>query len=380
MAGELWVVSAPGGDSTERTFQRLQVHIQAHAGCQKFSIPDLKVGTLDSLVAMSDQLAKIDPYIEGLVHKIVKYIHGILDPEDQPNFLDGLSIGPNKYTMDAYVTRFQWDNARFPPKQPIPNLVDIISKIANDMDVEFKRKTASYNNARVQLQAMERKAVGNLMTRSLNDVVTGDDVVSGSEYLQTLLVVVPKSLYREWEKSYETISEMIVPRSSRKVAEDAEYGLWTVTLFRKKVEEFKNTARDRKFIVRDFEYDPKAVKAEREAKKRLKDELKKQFPPLMNWLKINFAVAFSAWIHLKALRTFVESVLRYGLPVNFQAAVVRPYKSQKKVQSLLNQLYEELDTQFDIGKDEEQIDLPGIVTQDYHPYVFFKIGLDMVPK
>lgn len=62
-------------------------------------------------------------------------------------------------TMDAYVTRFQWDNARFPPKQPIPNLFDIISKIANDMDAEFKRKTATYNNARAQLQAMERKAV-----------------------------------------------------------------------------------------------------------------------------------------------------------------------------------------------------------------------------
>ena len=56
---------------------------------------------------------------------------------------------------------------------------------------------------------------GNLMTRSLNDVVTETDVVTGSEYLQTSLVVVPKSLYREWEKSYETIAEMIVPRSSR---------------------------------------------------------------------------------------------------------------------------------------------------------------------
>ena len=32
-----------------------------------------------------------------------------------------------------------------------------------------------------------------------------------------------------------------------------------------------------RFIVRDFEYDPKAVKAERETKKRLQDELKKQF-------------------------------------------------------------------------------------------------------
>ena len=31
----------------------------------------------------------------------------------------------------------------------------------------------------------------------------------------------------------------------------------------------------------------------------------------MNWLKVNFSQAFSAWIHLKALRVFTESVLRY---------------------------------------------------------------------
>ena len=31
----------------------------------------------------------------------------------------------------------------------------------------------------------------------------------------------------------------------------------------------------------------------------------------MNWLKVNFSQAFSSWIHLKALRVFVESVLRY---------------------------------------------------------------------
>lgn len=42
-----------------------------------------QVGTLDSLVAMSDQFAKMDPYIEGMVQKIVKYIHDMLDPEDR---------------------------------------------------------------------------------------------------------------------------------------------------------------------------------------------------------------------------------------------------------------------------------------------------------
>ena len=33
-------------------------------------------------------------------------------------------------------------------------------------------------------------------------------------------------------------------------------------------------------------------------------------------------------------------------------SATQPYKSQKKVQALLNQLYEDLDTQFDVGKDE----------------------------
>lgn len=38
--------------------------------------------------------------------------------------------------------------------------------------------------------------------------------------------------------------------------------------------------------------------------------------PLLRWLKVNFSEAFIAWIHIKALRVFVESVLRcvVGMP------------------------------------------------------------------
>jgi len=32
--------------------------------------------------------------------------------------------------------------------------------------------------------------------------------------------------------------------------------------------------------------------------------------PLVKWLKVQFSEAFAAWIHVKALRVFVESVLR----------------------------------------------------------------------
>ena len=40
------------------------------------------------------------------------------------------------------------------------------------------------------------------------------------------------------------VSTVFMPFS--KIVEDAEYGLWTVTLFRKKMEEFKANAREKK--------------------------------------------------------------------------------------------------------------------------------------
>ncbi len=71
--------------------------------------------------------------------------------------------------------------------------------------------------------------------------------------------------------------------------------------------------------------------------------------PLVRWLKTNFSEAFIHWIHTKALRVFVETVLRYGLPLNFQAVVIQPQKrNNRKLRETLNQLYEKLDTSSEI--------------------------------
>lgn len=40
---------------------------------------------------------------------------------------------------------------------------------------------------------------------------------------------------------------------------------------------------------------------------------------------LNASQAFSCWIHLCVVRLFVESILRYGLPPQFQAVAVRPH-------------------------------------------------------
>ena len=60
---------------------------------------------------------------------------------------------------------------------------------------------------------------------------------------------------------------------------------------------------------------------------------------------------------LQALRVFVESVLRFGLPVNFQGMVLNPQRKQvKKLRETLNDLYLHLDSAAGLGGGEE---IPG---------------------
>lgn len=48
-------------------------------------------------------------------------------------------------------------------------------------------------------------------------------------------------------------------------------------------------------------------------------------------------------MHLKAIRAFVESVLRYGLPPNFQVMLIKPKKGKgEKCRKELAKLYEGL--------------------------------------
>ena len=52
----------------------------------------MQVGTLDSLVGLSDQLTKLDPFMESLVRHVAQYISDILDPEDAPKLHENLLV------------------------------------------------------------------------------------------------------------------------------------------------------------------------------------------------------------------------------------------------------------------------------------------------
>ncbi|XP_038251105.1 V-type proton ATPase subunit C 2 [Dermochelys coriacea] len=377
---EFWLISAPGDKVNLQALEKMNtVTSKANLSSNnKFLIPDLKVGTLDALVGLSDELGKLDSSAESVIKKVAQYIGEVMeDSKDkvQENLL------ANGVDLISYLTRFEWDMAKYPIKQPLKNISEALAKQITQIETDLKSRTAAYNNIKGNLQSLERKTVGNLLTRTLADIVNKEDFVLNSEYLITLLVVVPKSNYTQWQKTYESLSAMVVPRSTKMIAEDVEGGLFTVTLFRKVMDDFKAKARENRFMVREFYFDEKELKCEKEEIIKLASDKKQQYGPLLRWLKVNFSEAFVAWIHVKALRVFVESVLRYGLPVNFQAMLLQPSKkSVKRLRDVLNAVFKHLDEVAAASILDMSMDIPGLQlsNQEYYPYVYFKIDLSLL--
>lgn len=94
--------------------------------------------------------------------------------------------------LAVYLTHFQWDMAKYPIKQSLRNIADIISKQVGQIDADLKAKSSVYNTLKSSLQNMEKKQTGSLLSRNLSDLVRKEHFIQDSEYLTTLLVVVPK--------------------------------------------------------------------------------------------------------------------------------------------------------------------------------------------
>ncbi|NXJ96545.1 VATC1 ATPase, partial [Corythaixoides concolor] len=379
---EFWLISAPGEKTCQQTWEKLHAATTKNNNLStnsKFNIPDLKVGTLDVLVGLSDELAKLDAFVEGVVKKVAQYMADVLE-DSKDKVQENLLANGGKVLTKIYLS-FETEKL-FKNYSSSSDTVAFlfIFKGVNQIDNDLKARASAYNNLKGNLQNLERKNAGSLLTRSLADIVKKEDFVLDSEYLVTLLVIVPKLNYNDWVKQYETLAEMVVPRSSNVLFEDQDSYLCNVTLFRKAVDDFKHKAREYKFMVRDFQYNEEEMKADKEEMNRLSTDKKKQFGPLVRWLKVNFSEAFIAWIHVKALRVFVESVLRYGLPVNFQAMLLQPNKkTMKKLREVLYDLYKHLDSSAAAIIDAT-MDIPGLnlSQQEYYPYVYYKIDCNLL--
>lgn len=147
--------------------------------------------------------------------------------------------------------------------------------------------------------------------------------VQDSEYLETHLVVVPTNGKKEFLRSYETVSPMVVPRSALEITHDDEYTLFAVTTFKKHSTEFVHKCREMKWTPRVYKYvEGDREQEQREFERASKDE-RKIWGEALRMGRTSWSEVVMIWVHVLALRVFVETVLRYGLPLEFVSAIVK---------------------------------------------------------
>jgi len=98
-----------------------------------FFLPDLRIGTLDILVSLNDQLSKDDTYVSAVTLKIAKQWYDLyleeLEGEKRDVTLDDfLTIG--KANVEAWLRKFKWDTGRWDyDKNTIKSITEQIQKI-----------------------------------------------------------------------------------------------------------------------------------------------------------------------------------------------------------------------------------------------------------
>eukprot|EP00698_Gefionella_okellyi_P021634 TRINITY_DN7051_c0_g1_i1.p1 TRINITY_DN7051_c0_g1~~TRINITY_DN7051_c0_g1_i1.p1 ORF type:complete len:373 (+),score=61.88 TRINITY_DN7051_c0_g1_i1:23-1141(+) len=368
MASEFWIVTAPSAPRPDATFSRhdQKTHRDADLATNYvFSIPNLRIGTMDQLMSLSDDLHKIDLFVESVYRKFERQLFDMQGNEDIPT-VDG-----KKY--DVYLTKFKWDEAKFPINRSLRELTERLQTDIGHYDEGLKKRTAEYIAVRTQLSALARRDTGNLGVRDLAPFVKKENWLE-TETLTTLLVAVPRFMYKQWQTKYETMTKWVMPRSSQgPLSEDTEYGLFTVVLFRRDAEEFRRVAREARFTVREFRFDEALQLRSEQAKEKLVAEEKNKKSQLVTWLQNSYGEVFLRWIHLKAMRAFVESVLRYGLPPDFAAILMEPKKkNERRLRDELKKLYGHLGGGTTDDKDE---DAASAAEGEFYPYVYLQIVL-----
>lgn len=68
---ELWVVSVPELGNLTSNLQK--VGLSDVVNMSTFNVPELRVGTLDQLIGLSDDLNRVESMSEGLARKLCSY-------------------------------------------------------------------------------------------------------------------------------------------------------------------------------------------------------------------------------------------------------------------------------------------------------------------
>lgn len=259
--------------------------------------------------------------------------------------------------------------------------------MAAKVDDELKKLSSLYNEKNLNLSGLQRKKTVNLNTSDFEDFLKPTQVAKlellNTETLLTVMVVVPSAIENDFLKTYDTIGTEIagyggpdwtnslpgrndgnfgaavtraskkgspvVPGSHTKVCQEGESVLYSLVVLRGQyeagkfegdtfvagnsvdyIEPLKHAFREKRFVLREFAYDAAKSGGLDGQIAAASAEVQQVHQTIVRWCQAHYGEAYSGWVHLKIIRGFIESVLRYGLPLDFLPVFIEPNMKKEK--------------------------------------------------
>eukprot|EP01084_Bolivina_argentea_P226649 382822_1 len=341
---EYWLLSIPNQGNSLKTISTLKSNVENRGGehyeLDKLPISRLKVGTLDKLIALSDDLGRVDASSKNVVAKLHRTYAELEDNTDQL-----LSVY-NK-SIRGYITNFLWDEGHFNPRAQLRDLVQVIHSNMIKTAEHLRKWTSTLSEIQNKLSAIQRKKTGSLMNKSLNEYINHEDWYNG-DYITSALVVVPNSKCNGFQQTYEFFEDtpahkayydmlskqneqkennnennnenndendnnemnklakaecrVVVPNSIKFITKDQEFSLFRVLLLHRGYQWFKYVCMKNGYAVRDFNINELENCDDEKTVKDLEKKELSQKKKLKLFCKNTFSETFANWMHLKIIR------------------------------------------------------------------------------
>ncbi|KAM7453522.1 hypothetical protein BLSTO_05730 [Blastocystis sp. subtype 1] len=268
----------------------------------------------------------------------------------------------NGQSLSQLLEDFHWDETRFPVKSALNEHKNTIQQDMKHGENEMKKMIQKYQDVHSNVIALKRKRGTNILTTPLSLLLKEEEVMKNTsmtlkqvfvetEYLQTVVLILSSSQEKEFLAKYKNLGcdeddkvVKVVPESGRRLLVDGDgYTLYSVVVLKKYLKKIQEACRENRYTLRVYEGGENSAKKEEEDEVVLAEneaKEKKVKSDLLQWCRPNYAELASEWVHLKCLRVYTESLLRYGLHTTLYTFILFPkVKVVAKLQKGLETLF-----------------------------------------
>lgn len=332
---------------------------------------------LDNMFKLNDDLIKQEQEIEGYLKGLEKRIYDL-----NSNAELKVNLGHGYIPFSQGLQTFKWVDNKYPKNgKAITDIMEKIYKKYLDSVKSVKTRSDEFNELQVKLKNKEKgeNDAQTLMNVDYRDIVEEHkDKMIETDFLCTMLCFVPTGNEKNFLSKYEElIDNMVVPSSAEKLGGGGtdKAVLYRVVIMKHLKDNFRNESSS-KLRVQSREYNKSEMDKrpqEQEEIRKLKNDIDECKRKLYDLSTSVYSEIFIALLHIKFLRVYLESNLKYTNGEYFTVSVNVSKEKEARLVSTLIKSFSDTSEQGWYGTKEELKE-----NDDFYPFILIKLGVPSI--